>query len=97
MSRMNMEQGDQSNTEQLKETASKVGKQVADVGHQVKDAAKEQYENLRNQAADYYEQGKETVEQYTDSVEHYIQEQPIKSVLIAAGVGILMGILWKRS
>ena len=30
-------------------------------------------------------------------LEEYVQEKPIQSLLIAAGVGLLLGILWKRS
>ena len=30
-------------------------------------------------------------------LEEYVREQPIKSLLMAAGVGVLLGILWKRS
>ena len=30
-------------------------------------------------------------------VEEYVREQPIKALAIAAGVGVVLGILWKRS
>jgi ElaB/YqjD/DUF883 family membrane-anchored ribosome-binding protein len=52
---------------------------------------------LRDQAADYYEQGREKAHEWQHGVEQYVQEQPIKALLIAAGVGMLLGILWKRS
>jgi ElaB/YqjD/DUF883 family membrane-anchored ribosome-binding protein len=81
----------------LKENAAQVGQQLRDMGGQVKDAAKEQYNNLRDKAADYYTHGKETVEEYTDTVEQYIQDKPIKAVLIAAGIGMVIGYLWRRS
>ena len=99
MSRMSNDQANQgeSATANLRDTASQVGQQLRDVGSQVKDAAREQYNNLRDQASGYYDQGRQMVEQYTDSLEQYVQEQPIKSILIAAGVGVLLGILWKRS
>ena len=29
-------------------------------------------------------------------VEDYIKEQPIKALLIAAGVGLLVGLFWRR-
>jgi ElaB/YqjD/DUF883 family membrane-anchored ribosome-binding protein len=31
------------------------------------------------------------------SLEQYVQEKPIQALLMAAGVGLLLGILWKRS
>lgn len=81
----------------VKETASQVGQQVKDVAGQYRDVAREQYDHLRQQAHDYYDQGVETASEWQDSLESYIQEKPIKSLLIAAGVGMLLGILWKRS
>jgi ElaB/YqjD/DUF883 family membrane-anchored ribosome-binding protein len=30
-------------------------------------------------------------------LEDYVREKPLRSLLIAAGVGMLLGILWKRS
>ena len=96
MTRSNDKKG-HSATGDLRDTASQMGQQLRDVGGQVKEAAKEQYNNLRDKATDYYTHGKETVEGYTDTVEQYIQDQPIKSVLIAAGSGMVIGYLWKRS
>ncbi|HWB53571.1 MAG TPA: hypothetical protein VG722_05240 [Tepidisphaeraceae bacterium] len=96
MSRMNDEKG-QSATRELRDSASEVGRQVREMGGQAKDAAREQYNNLRDKASEYYGQGKEALDQYTDSVGQYIQEKPIKAILIAAGIGALLGMLWKRS
>lgn len=98
MSRMNepTEQG-QGTTEQLRDTASQVGQNLRDMGGQVKDAAREQYENLRDQASQYYEQGRERAKEWEQNLENYVQEQPVKAMLIAAGVGFLLGALWKRS
>jgi ElaB/YqjD/DUF883 family membrane-anchored ribosome-binding protein len=71
--------------------------QAAQVAGQVRDAAREKFEDLRDQAADYYEQGREKAHEWQHGIEEYVQEKPIKALLIAAGVGMLLGILWKRS
>src|SRR4051812_5772713 len=84
-------------TGQLKDTAQQVGQNIRDMGGQVRTAATEQYENLRNQATEYYEQGRERAQEWEQSLESYVQEKPIQSIMIAAGVGMLLGILWKRS
>jgi len=81
----------------LRETASQVGQSVRDLGGQVRDVATEQYEQVRRQAQEYYEQGRERAREVQQNLESYIQEKPIQSLLIAAGVGMLLGILWKRS
>jgi ElaB/YqjD/DUF883 family membrane-anchored ribosome-binding protein len=66
------------------------------MGGQVKDAAKEQYERLRDQASEYYEHGRQQAREWQHNLENYVQEQPVKSLLIAAGVGVLLGMLWRR-
>ena len=41
-------------------------------------------------------QGREKVRQVEQSIEQYIREQPLKSMLIAAGVGLVLGRFWMR-
>ena len=35
--------------------------------------------------------------EWQNQLEDYVREQPLKAVLMAAGVGVLLGIIWKRS
>ena len=82
--------GEGSATDQLRDKATEV------VGN-LKDAASEQYEHVRDTAEEYYNQGRDRAQQWQHTLEDYVQEQPVKSLLIAAGVGVVLGILWKRS
>jgi ElaB/YqjD/DUF883 family membrane-anchored ribosome-binding protein len=84
-------------TDQLRDKATEVGQNLRDMGGQVRDAANEKYNQLRDQASQYYTQGRETAQEWEQNLEGYIQEQPLKAVLMAAGVGLLLGLLWKRS
>ena len=84
-------------TEQLRDTASQVAGQVRDMAGQVRDSAREQYEHLRDTAGEYYDQGREKAQQWQQGIEQYVQDQPVKALLIAAGVGVLLGVLWKKS
>ncbi len=61
-----------------------------------RDAAKQVVGNVRERAGTYYQQGKEKATELTEKAEGFVREQPIKSVLIAAGVGLLLGILLRR-
>ena len=101
MSRANDPSGQQGNAGasagSLKDTASEVGENLRNLGSQVKDQATQQYENMRQQATDYYEQGRERAMQMEQTLEEYVQEKPIQALMIAAGVGVLLGLLWKRS
>lgn len=83
--------------EEVREAASSIGEKVRDMGSQVRDVAQERWHQLRDTAGNYYEQGRDKAVQLEENVENYIQGAPIKSVLIACGVGLLLGILWKRS
>lgn len=87
----------QSSQDTMRDTAAQVKENLRDLGGQVRTAATEQYDHLREQATDYYEQGRARAEQFEHNLEQYVQEKPIQSLLIAAGVGVLLGVLWKRS
>jgi ElaB/YqjD/DUF883 family membrane-anchored ribosome-binding protein len=81
----------------MAEQAQQVGQNLRDLGGQVRDTAREKYEQLSEQAQEYYEQGREKAREWEEGLESYIQEKPLQSVLIAAGIGVLLGLLWKRS
>jgi ElaB/YqjD/DUF883 family membrane-anchored ribosome-binding protein len=81
----------------LRESAAQVGENIRNLGSQVRDQATQQYDQLREQAGDYYEQGRQRAMEMEQSLEQYVQEKPIQALLMAAGAGLLLGILWKRS
>ena len=99
MSRM----GDASNTtdagqpDQLRDKAQEVSQNLRDLGGQVRDAAREKYDQMSDQARQYYDQGRQSAQQWEESLESYVQEKPLQALLMAAGVGLLLGVLWKRS
>ena len=82
--------------EQLRDAVSGVGENLRDMGSQARAAAEEKYQELREHASDYYEQGRDMAHDWEQTLEGYVQEKPLQSLLIAAGVGLLLGILWKR-
>ena len=101
MSRMNDPAGagtgaGDAGTANLRDTASQVGQNLRDLGGQVRETATQQYDQLRQQAGDYYEQGRQRAMDMEQNLEQYVQEKPIQALLMAAGVGMLLGILWKR-
>lgn len=61
-----------------------------------KDRAQEYLETGRERAQEYYEMGRERAMEYEQQVENYIREKPLQSVLIAAGVGAVLGFLLRR-
>jgi ElaB/YqjD/DUF883 family membrane-anchored ribosome-binding protein len=47
-------------------------------------------------ASQYYDQGREQLGALEGYLEDNIQHKPLQSILIAAGVGVLIGLLWKK-
>jgi ElaB/YqjD/DUF883 family membrane-anchored ribosome-binding protein len=87
-------QGQQGN---IGQAATQVGQNLREMGTQARDMATERYNQLRDQAQNYYEQGRQRATEWEQGLESYVHEKPIQAVLIAAGVGVLLGLLWKRS
>ena len=73
-----------------------VTQDLQELGGMARDMAQEKVEQLRASASEYCEEGRDKVQQVERSVEQFIRQQPLKSILIAAGVGMLLGGLWMR-
>jgi ElaB/YqjD/DUF883 family membrane-anchored ribosome-binding protein len=80
----------------LRDKASQVGENLRDIGGQVRDAARDKYAQLSDEARAFYDQGREMAHDWEEGLEGYVRAKPLQAVLIAAGVGVLLGVLWKR-
>jgi ElaB/YqjD/DUF883 family membrane-anchored ribosome-binding protein len=61
-----------------------------------RDTAQDKVEQLRAGAADCVREGRDKVQQVERSFAQYVREQPLKSILIAAGIGVVLGRFWVR-
>ena len=93
----NTPQQQQGVTDQLKDKATEMASSLRDMGSTVRDAASQQYQTAMDSAQEYYDQGRERAMEWQGQLEEYVREQPVKALAIAAGVGVVLGILWKRS
>jgi ElaB/YqjD/DUF883 family membrane-anchored ribosome-binding protein len=66
------------------------------MGAVARDVAHEKLEDFQENASAVYEQGRDKVREATRTLERFIAEQPLTSVLIAAGVGLFLGRFWMR-
>ena len=66
------------------------------LGSAGRDTAQEKVEQLRAGAADRANEGRDTMHQVEHSFAQYVRERPLKSILIAAGVGLVLGRFWMR-
>ncbi len=77
-------------------TANEVKEELAEAGAHAKAAAKKTKEVVQEAGRDVYASGREQVQSAQGALETYVKDQPIKTVLIAAGVGLLLGSILAR-
>ncbi len=78
-------------------------KKASDIGHDVKDLgmiggklASDTAHAAEERISEYYEEGMEKAKKLEGNLETEIRKNPIRSLMIAAGVGLLLGALWRR-
>ena len=78
------------------DTMQTVTDDLQELGSRAGEIAQEKIGQLKASAANLAEQGRERVQEMEQSLEEYVVENPLKSLLIAAGVGLLVGRLCLR-
>jgi ElaB/YqjD/DUF883 family membrane-anchored ribosome-binding protein len=66
------------------------------LGGTARDAANERIGQLGDNASKSYERGRAQAHQVKRTLEQFIMDQPLKSLLIAGGAGLLLGRFWMR-
>ncbi len=74
---------------QIRDKAQEAGAQVRDKGQEIARQGEET-------ASDYSQQGREQVEAVEHTLEEYIRAKPLQSIGIAVGMGMFLGLLWKK-
>lgn len=83
-------------TERLFEQKKVVQDDVRELGDLAREAAAEKLGEARRQTEEYVEAKKERLHEMEDDLVEAVRRKPIKSVLVAAGVGALFGMLFLR-
>jgi len=78
-----------SNTAERLERMQETGKEILDKTQELTAQGQEV-------VAEYYEEGREQVLAWQQQLENQVREKPLQSILIAAGVGLLLGLLRRR-
>jgi ElaB/YqjD/DUF883 family membrane-anchored ribosome-binding protein len=85
---------------QVPERAQELGTQVRnwtqEVGGQLKEGAQKAIRQVETSASQLSAQGREAVGQLEKTLEDYVRAKPLQSLLIAAGVGMMAALLWKK-
>jgi len=85
---------------QVQERAQELGAQVhnwtQEVGGQLKEGAQEAMRQTETSASQLSAQGREAVGQLEKTLEDYVRAKPLQSLMIAAGVGVMVALLWRK-
>lgn len=76
--------------------ASILAQDVQDLGKITKDLAGVAFQTLGGNASGFYDKGIKKAKSLEMQASSQIREKPMRYVLIAAGIGLLAGVLWKR-
>jgi ElaB/YqjD/DUF883 family membrane-anchored ribosome-binding protein len=83
--------------QQMRDQAQALGTQVREQVQELGTQAQQLGTQVKETASQYYEQGREGLQELNQTLETQIREKPLQSLLIAGGVGLLLGLLWRRS
>jgi ElaB/YqjD/DUF883 family membrane-anchored ribosome-binding protein len=83
-------------SDQLGKQAKQVTEDLQKMGGTIRDAAEEKLGQAGERASEYCEQGRDKVHSVACACEQFLREQPLRSILIAGGIGWLLGRFWSR-
>ena len=95
-SKENMENPFREHATELREKASALGHDVQELGKITKSIAGDTVHYLEKNATDYYDQGMQKAQKIGKNLQSSIRENPVRFLIIAAGIGLTAGFLWKR-
>jgi len=78
------------------DTLGAVKDAVQDTASEIKRTAQEGLSQARDSASQYLQEGRERALEVERAVEKHIRHQPLQSLLIASGIGFLLGVLFVR-
>jgi ElaB/YqjD/DUF883 family membrane-anchored ribosome-binding protein len=69
---------------------------MQETGKELRAQAQELMTQGKEVATEYYEEGRQQVLAWQQQLENQVREKPLQSLLMAAGVGLLLGLLRRR-
>lgn len=73
-----------------------LGKAFHDISKMTGAITHDAVNRIKDNAAQFYGQGLNQAKKFEKGIENRIQSHPIQSLLIVAGVGLVLGSLWNR-
>ena len=88
--------GQRTGTRTLAEQSGRVMSEVQELGRTALESASEAAAHLRDSGREAFQSGKEKALEAKGNFERVVSDNPLKSVMIAAGVGIALGFVLSR-
>lgn len=73
-----------------------IGDDVRELAHVTRDAANEQLARARDEGEKKLGEAKDQLVQYEEELVRQVRLHPMRSVLISAGVGLALGLVFRR-
>ena len=84
----------------IRDRAQDAGKEaihrVQETSHEIAHKAQELGEQGKEVVSEYYQQGCDQARVWKEQLEHQIRDKPLSSLAIAGGIGLVLGLLWRR-
>ncbi|MCC6272941.1 MAG: DUF883 family protein [Deltaproteobacteria bacterium] len=84
------------NLENLKDDASQVAEDMVKLGRAIQGLAADSWESVQKKLSDAYAAGQDKVSHLEKKAAARIRERPLQALMIAAGVGFLIGWIKKN-
>lgn len=82
--------------EKASEASSCIAENLQEIGRLTKKAALQSFRTIRKDAQNYIEQGQSELKDAEKKFKKNIQQYPIRSIMIAAGIGLGLGLLTRK-
>jgi ElaB/YqjD/DUF883 family membrane-anchored ribosome-binding protein len=87
--------GVEDKVKQIREGAGRASAQVREGAERASTVAREKYAVARDNVRQGYDRVTKDLSHLSDDVSEYVRHNPGKSVAIAAGIGFVVGLLWR--
>ena len=86
----------QTERKSFSDQTAKIGKDVQEIRVATQQLAADSVDAVRQTASELIDEGRSRALGAVENAQSKVKEKPVKSVLIAAAVGFLFGVLWRR-
>lgn len=82
--------------DEFREKGAELKQNLQEIGSLAWKIVREKLQQLRQSETQHDSSGRESAERVDDGLTSRIRQKPLQSMLVAAGLGLVVGILWRR-